>query len=189
MATKITSGSIFSAGAVVTGVDADAPPVVPSPEPELPVNVMLDGDDLFGYSWNSYTSNPINDPSEDPPSIRSIVPEGLRIQSPYYSWGTWVSNTYPDQLAIGQEVKITVSWSNLDNDGRIELDVVPTGTSGPNNSSSGMQRIRDEGGPESGSEIVSFEISSENWHMIKASAFNTGSGTVTIEKVEIFAVG
>jgi hypothetical protein len=34
MATKITSGSIFSAGAVVTGVDADAPPAVPSPSPE-----------------------------------------------------------------------------------------------------------------------------------------------------------
>jgi hypothetical protein len=33
MATKITSGSIFSAGAVVTGVDADAPPAVPAPEP------------------------------------------------------------------------------------------------------------------------------------------------------------
>ena len=31
MATKITSGSIFSAGAVVVGVDADAPPAVPSP--------------------------------------------------------------------------------------------------------------------------------------------------------------
>jgi hypothetical protein len=34
MATKITSGSVFSAGAVVTGVDADAPPAVPSPSPE-----------------------------------------------------------------------------------------------------------------------------------------------------------
>lgn len=34
MATKITSGSIFSAGAVVVGVDADAPPSVPSPSPE-----------------------------------------------------------------------------------------------------------------------------------------------------------
>lgn len=34
MATKITSGSIFSAGAVVTGVDADAPPAVASPSPE-----------------------------------------------------------------------------------------------------------------------------------------------------------
>lgn len=34
MATKITSGSIFSAGAVVVGVDADAPPAVPSPSPE-----------------------------------------------------------------------------------------------------------------------------------------------------------
>ena len=34
MATKITSGSIFSAGAVVVGVDASAPPAVPSPAPE-----------------------------------------------------------------------------------------------------------------------------------------------------------
>ena len=34
MATKITSGSIFSAGAVVVGVDAAAPPAVPSPAPE-----------------------------------------------------------------------------------------------------------------------------------------------------------
>ena len=33
MATKITSGSIFSAGAVVVGVDAAAPPAVPSPAP------------------------------------------------------------------------------------------------------------------------------------------------------------
>jgi hypothetical protein len=166
-----------------------APAPAPAPEPELPVNVMLDGDDLFGYGWNSWTNNPTNHPSEDSPSIRSIVPEGLRIQAPYYSWGTWASNTYPDQLAIGQEVKISVSWSNLDNDGRIELDAIPTGVVDPNLSSSSMQRIRDEGGPESGSEIVSFEISSENWHMIKASAFNTGSGTVTIEKVEIFAAG
>lgn len=35
MATKITSGSIFSAGAVIVGVDADAPSATPSaPEPE-----------------------------------------------------------------------------------------------------------------------------------------------------------
>ena len=40
MATKITSGSIFSAGAVVVGVDADAPPAVPSPSPEpAPIDV------------------------------------------------------------------------------------------------------------------------------------------------------
>ena len=38
MATKITSGSIFSAGAIVTGVDASAPPATPS-APTPPVTV------------------------------------------------------------------------------------------------------------------------------------------------------
>ena len=186
MATKITSGSIFSAGAVIVGVDADAPPATPSaPAPE-PVSVLLDGSN-GSENWNNWTSNPTNHPSEDPPSIRSIVSEGLRIESPYYSWGVWAINTYPDQLIIGQEVKITVSWSNLDNEGRIELDAVPTGTVGPSLSSPNMQTLRDVGGSASGSEVVTFEITSENWHMIKASVFNTGSGTVTIEKVEIFA--
>ena len=42
MATKITSGSIFSAGAVVVGVDADAPPAVASPSPEPAPEVSSD---------------------------------------------------------------------------------------------------------------------------------------------------
>lgn len=47
MATKITSGSIFSAGAVVTGVDADAPPAVPSPSPE-PAPEPIDVESYLG---------------------------------------------------------------------------------------------------------------------------------------------
>lgn len=59
MATKITSGSIFSAGAVVTGVDADAPPAVPSPEP-APVELLGDvtvSDIFSGQSISSAHSS------------------------------------------------------------------------------------------------------------------------------------
>ena len=58
MATKITSGSIFSAGAVVVGVDADAPPAVPSPSPEQEslVELHLNGTDsgIVDSSSNSH---------------------------------------------------------------------------------------------------------------------------------------
>ena len=59
MATKITSGSIFSAGAVVVGVDADAPPAVPSPSPEQEslVELYLNATDssVVDSSSNSHT--------------------------------------------------------------------------------------------------------------------------------------
>jgi hypothetical protein len=66
MATKITSGSIFSAGAVVTGVDADAPPAVPSPSPEAapaptPTKLVIainGGEDVYFYDIDNLSGTP-----------------------------------------------------------------------------------------------------------------------------------
>ena len=59
MATKITSGSIFSAGAVVVGVDADAPPAVASPSPLLYNATVDDWESLLGATLSEPTSGTI----------------------------------------------------------------------------------------------------------------------------------
>ena len=78
MATKITSGSIFSAGAVIAGVDADAPPATPSapaPEPAPSASwvvVGAVGDDDNGSSSGSVYVYDANDLTAQPTKLTAF---------------------------------------------------------------------------------------------------------------------
>ena len=79
MATKITSGSIFNAGAVIAGVDADAPPATPSapaPEPASSLSWLVVGayndSNSNGYDGGSAYVFDINDLSAQPTKLTAF---------------------------------------------------------------------------------------------------------------------
>ena len=95
MATKITSGSIFSAGAVIVGVDADAPPATPSapaPEPASSLSWLvvgaIYGDNSNGYNGGSAYVFDINDLSVQPTKLTAF--DGDKNDS--FGWSSVVTS-------------------------------------------------------------------------------------------------
>ena len=119
MATKITSGSIFSAGAVVTGVDADSPPYVGPPEPT----------NYFGATqvsdWTMFGSSTLSSPTdgtfrftrvEGNGNVGQYVVTGLTGGASYVISATGdSSDNYVAEFTI-----LNFEWPDLDGSGPLD---------------------------------------------------------------------